>query len=395
MFESLPLAPPDAILGLTEAFQADANPNKVNLAVGIFKDAEGNTPVLECVKTAGKLLLEREVSKTYLGIDGLPEYRQLARQLVFGDAVAADRVALVQTPGGTGALRVGADFLAKHHPATTVWVSNPTWENHVNVFAAAGLNTASYRYLNNDKTGLDFAAMLDDLQTKTRPGDVILLHACCHNPTGVDLTRDQWREVAQLLVQRQLLPFVDFAYQGFGSGLEQDAAGLVELLQHCREALVASSFSKNFGLYSERVGTASLVAADAATAQAGLSQLKRSVRCNYSNPPRHGAALVATVLSDPSLRQLWLAELADMRNRIAAMRAALVDALARAGVQRDFSFLLDQSGMFSYTGLNAMQCDELRNRHSIYIVGSGRINVAGLTPDNIDRVATAIASVLS
>lgn len=394
MFESLQPAPPDAILGLTEAFQADGNPDKVNLAVGIFKDATGKTPVLQCVQAAGKRLLETETTKTYLGIEGLAEYRQLAGQLVFGGAVAVDRVALVQTPGGTGGLRVGADFLAAHHRGATVWLPSPTWENHAAVFSAAGLSTASYRYLNSDKTGLDFEGLLDDLQSKPRAGDVILLHACCHNPTGVDLSLEHWGQLAELLLRRQLLPFVDFAYQGFGSGLEQDAAGLATLLGHCPEALVASSFSKNFGLYSERVGTAALVAADAATATAGLSQLKRAIRCNYSNPPRHGAALVATVLSDPQLRQLWLAELADMRNRIADMRAALVQALVGAGAKRDFSFLLNQSGMFSYTGLNAMQCDELRSRHSLYIVGSGRINVAGLTPDNLDRVAAAIASVL-
>jgi len=394
MFETLKPAPPDAILGLSEAFTADPSPAKINLAVGVFKDAEGQTPVLACVKAAEKRLVETELTKTYLGIDGLPAYREHARQLVFGDAVDPERVAIVQTPGGTGGIRVGADFLASHHPSTTVWVSNPTWENHISVFGAAGLATQTYRYLDASKTGLDFGAMMDDLKTKTRHGDVVLLHACCHNPTGVDLTAAQWSDVASLLVERQLLPLVDFAYQGFGVGLEEDAIGLRTLLGRCGEVLVATSFSKNFGLYSERVGTAALVATDARSATASLSHLKRAVRSNYSNPPRHGASVVATVLGDHELRQLWLSELAAMRTRIADMRKSLVESLAAAGAKRDFSFLLNQSGMFSYTGLTPLQCDELRTRQSIYIVGSGRINVAGVSPGNLQRLTEAIVSVL-
>lgn len=394
MFETLKPAPPDAILGLSEAFTADPNPAKINLAVGVFKDAQGQTPVLACVKAAEQRLVDTESTKTYLGIDGLPAYRDHARQLVFGDAVDPKRVAMVQTPGGTGGVRVSADFLASHHPMTTVWVSNPTWENHINVFNAAGLATQTYRYLDASKTGLDFVAMMDDLKSKTRPGDVVLLHACCHNPTGVDLTAAQWSDVADLLVERQLLPLVDFAYQGFGAGLEEDTVGLRALLARCSEVLVATSFSKNFGLYSERVGTAALVAVDDQSAKAALSHLKRAVRSNYSNPPRHGAAVVATVLGDNELRQLWLTELAEMRNRIADMRKALVQALAAANAKRDFSFLLNQSGMFSYTGLTPMQCDELRTKQAIYIVGSGRINVAGVTPGNLPRLTEAIAGVL-
>lgn len=394
MFETLKPAPPDAILGLSEAFTADPNPDKINLAVGVFKDAHGQTPVLACVKAAEKRLVETETTKTYLGIDGLPAYRDHARRLVFGDTVEPGRVAMVQTPGGTGGVRVAADFLAGHHPTATVWVSNPTWENHISVFNAAGLSTEVYRYLDASKTGLDFGAMMDDLKTRPRPGDVILLHACCHNPTGVDLTGPQWSEVADLLAERQLLPLVDFAYQGFGAGLEEDRIGLRALLQRCTEVLVATSFSKNFGLYSERVGTAALVAVDDQAAKAALSHLKRAVRSNYSNPPRHGASVVAEVLGDDQLRQLWFSELDAMRNRIAEMRRALVDALSAAKAKRDFSFLLSQSGMFSYTGLTPMQCDELKAKQSIYIVGSGRINVAGVTPGNLSRLAEAIASVL-
>ncbi len=394
MFETLRPAPPDAIFGLTEAFAADPSPRKINLAAGVYKDAQGQTPVLACVKAAERRLVESETTKTYLGIEGLADYREHVRRLVFGDAVAADRVAVVQTPGGTGGLRVAGDFLAAHLGAATVWVSNPTWENHTNIFTAAGLATDSYRYLDASKTRLDFQGMLDDLTAKARPGDVVLLHACCHNPTGVDLSPQQWVQVADLVVERKLLPLVDFAYQGFGAGLEEDAVGLRTLLARCNELLVASSFSKNFGLYSERVGAAAVVAGDAATAKAALSQLKRAVRSNYSNPPRHGAAVVATVLGDAELTKLWSEELTGMRQRIAAMRKELVEALQTGGAKRDFAFLLDQSGMFSYTGLTPMQCDQLRSEQSIYIVGSGRINVAGVTSENLPRLSEGILSVL-
>ena len=394
MFETLRPAPPDAIFGITEAFAADPSPQKINLAVGVFKDAQGQTPVLACVKAAERRLIESETTKTYLGIEGLADYREHVRRLVFSDAVAADRVAVVQTPGGTGGLRVVADFLAAHLSAATVWVSNPTWENHTNIFASAGLATDSYRYLDASKTRLDFQGMLDDLTAKARPGDVVLLHACCHNPTGVDLSPEQWAQVADLVVERKLLPLVDFAYQGFGAGLEEDAAGLRTLLGRCEELLVASSFSKNFGLYSERVGAAALVASEAPAAKAGLSQLKRAVRSNYSNPPRHGAAVVATVLGDAELTTLWTQELTAMRQRISAMRQELVEALRAGGAKRDFAFLLDQSGMFSYTGLTPMQCDRLRSEQSIYIVGSGRINVAGVTSENLPRLSEGILSVL-
>lgn len=394
MFETLRPAPPDAIFGLTEAFAADPNPQKINLAVGVYKDDQGRTPVLQCVKAAETQLIQSETTKTYLGIEGLADYRQQTQQLLLGDAVDAQRVAIVQTPGGTGGLRVAADFVAAQLPQATLWASNPTWENHFNIFAAAGLATDSYRYLDASKTRLDFEAMLQDLGEKARPGDVVLLHACCHNPTGVDLTADQWTQLSELLAERKLLPLVDFAYQGFGAGLDEDAAGLRTLASRCGELLIASSFSKNFGLYSERVGTAAVVAGDAATAKAALSQLKRVVRSNYSNPPRHGAAVVATVLGDAALTALWQRELGEMRQRISDMRRRLVTALREGGAKRDFSFLLDQAGMFSYTGLTPMQCDRLRSEQSIYLVGSGRINVAGVTEENLPRLSEAILSVL-
>lgn len=394
MFESITQAPPDAILGLTEAFAADTNPEKINLAVGVYKDASGQTPVLRCVKAAERKLVDSEKTKTYLGIEGLADYRAAVKTMLFGDKVDASHVAVVQTPGGTGGVRVAADFVASQFPRATVWVSNPTWENHVNIFAAAGLPTNPYRYLDASRTGLDFDAMIDDLRTKTSPGDVILLHACCHNPTGVDPTAEQWAAIAGVMAERRLLPLIDFAYQGFGKGLEEDAVGLRTVLKSCPELLVASSFSKNFGLYSERVGAAALVATSAASATAALSQLKRVVRSNYSNPPRHGAAVVATVLGDKELTQMWHDELAEMRDRISQMRSALVAALRDGGAKRDFSFLLDQSGMFSYTGLTPMQVDRLRSERSLYIVGSGRINVAGITPTNLPALAAAMLSVL-
>ena len=394
MFENITQAPPDAILGLSEAFAADVHTNKINLAVGVYKDATGQTPVLRCVKAAERRLIETEKTKTYLGIEGLHEYRQHVRQLLFADTIESDRVAVVQTPGGTGGVRVAADFVASQFPHATVWVSNPTWENHVNIFASAGLATQTYRYLDSARTGLDFEAMIEDLQNRSSPGDVVLLHACCHNPTGVDPTIAQWEEIAAVMSEKRLLPLIDFAYQGFGQGIEEDAAGLRAVLKRCPELLVANSFSKNFGLYSERVGAAVLVTIDARAATAGLSQLKRVVRSNYSNPPRHGAAVVAMVLGDVELAKMWHEELAEMRGRIAEMRQALVAALRDGGAKRDFGFLLNQSGMFSYTGLTAMQVDRLRSEQNLYIVGSGRINVAGITPSNLPTLTAALLNVL-
>lgn len=394
MFETLTAAPPDAILGITEAFQRDANPDKINLSVGVYQDASGLTPVLECVKRAEQRLLSDEKSKSYLGIDGLPSYREQVRELVFGSAIDADRVVVVQTPGGTSAVRLAGDLIAAGFPGAKLWHSNPTWANHGAIFTAAGVPTETYAYLDASRTGLDFEAMLTALREGPRAGDCVLLHACCHNPTGVDPTVAQWQELAGLLRERQLLPVVDFAYQGFGDGLSEDAAGLHELLKVCPEVLVANSFSKNFGLYSERVGALSLVAASAQEATVAQSQLKRLVRSNYSNPPRHGGAVVATILADAELRSEWVEELAAMRTRIADMRSQLVERLAQRCPDHDFSFLMQQKGMFSFSGLNPMQVDRLKSEWSVYIVGSGRINVAGVTPQNLDRLCEAITAVL-
>lgn len=401
MFETLDTAPPDAILGLNEAFQKDPNPHKINLTVGVYKDARGATPVLACVKEAERRLLEGEATKGYLGIDGLPEFDRLAQELLFApdqagaahEIVASGRAATVQTPGGTGALRVAADLLARKFPGVRVWASTPTWANHPAVFSAAGLKVPRYEYLDAAGTGLDFEAMLRGLNAIPR-GDVVLLHACCHNPTGVDPTAEQWQEIARVIDERGLLPLLDFAYHGFGRGLTEDAVGLMCLAKPGKELLVCSSFSKNFGLYGERVGALTIVAGSKDAAAAALSHAKVCVRVNYSNPPKHGAATVATVLADAALHKQWEAELAGMRERISSMRSLFVQTMADKAPGIDFSFITRQCGMFSYSGLNRMQVDRLRNEHSIYVVGDGRMNVAGMNEAGMDYLCTSIAAVL-
>lgn len=397
MFEHFDVAPPDAILGLSDAFRQDPSPHKINLSVGVYKDAQGNTPILASVKEAERRMLARESHKSYLAIEGLAEYGRFVNELLFGldhDILQSKRSATLQTPGGTGALRVAADFLKRKLPHARVWYSRPTWANHPSVFQAADRLVEMYPYIDSAQTGLDFSAMLDGLR-KIPAGDVVLLHACCHNPTGIDPTRDQWRQIAEVIVERDLLPLVDFAYQGFGDGLDADAAGLRELCRPGRELLVCSSFSKNFGLYSERVGALTIVAGSQSAAEAALSHARVCVRVNYSNPPQHGAGIVATVLSDPELRTQWVRELDEMRGRIHAMRTRFVDAMKAKTSKRDFSFIARQRGMFSYSGLTPVQVDELRTQHAIYIVTQGgRINVAGMTEANLPRLCDAVASVL-
>jgi len=397
MFDSLPLAPPDAILGLSDAFKQDPNPRKINLSVGVYKDEQGNTPILACVKEAERRLLATEKSKGYLSIEGHPEYGTRVQELLFGpghEVLGSRRAVTAQTPGGTGSLRVAADFLKKHFPQAKVWLSKPTWANHAAIFSAAGQQVESYAYIDAAGRGLDFSAMLAALN-QIPAGDVVLLHACCHNPSGIDPTPEQWKEIATIVRERELLPLVDFAYQGFGEGIAEDAAGLRELSQPGRELLVCSSFSKNFGLYGERVGALTVVAANAEAAQRALSQVRISIRTNYSNPPAHGAAIVASVLGDPALRKQWEEELASMRERIHQMRRLFVETMRTKAPQRDFSFLESQKGMFSFSGLTNLQVDELRSKHSVYVVGSGgRINVAGMTRENMGPLCTAIAAVL-
>lgn len=389
MFESVASAPPDPILGLTEAFQKDTRPDKINLTIGVYRDEQGKTPVLECVKLAEKVLLETEQTKGYLGIDGQVEFQNLARELTLADLVPANRVAMTQTPGGTGALRVATEFLGRSFPAARIWHSTPTWPNHPSIFETARAEIKAYPYISADKKSLDFAAMMDAIEREGRPGDIICLHACCHNPTGIDPTRDQWSEIAELTAQRGMLPLVDFAYHGFGDGLDEDRASLEELTKQHEEFLVCSSYSKNFGLYSERIGALFTVCPDTESTEKVASAIKQTVRSNYSSPPRHGGSIVATVLGNPELRELWHRELDGMRGRIHAVRELFVEKMKGHGI--DMSFLLAQRGMFSFSGLSPMQVDWLRSEKGIFIVGSGRINVAGITHDNVDQLSAAIA----
>lgn len=393
MFETLTAAPPDAILGLNEAFKNDTSPNKINLGVGVFKNPAGATPILNCVKEAERRLVEQEPSKAYLPINGHAEYGSHVPKLLFGDTIDHARTATIQSPGGTGALRVAGDFVKKMFPGAKIWTSNPTWANHPNIFAAAGLEVATYGYFDAASNALNFDAMLADLKT-VPAGDVVLLHGCCHNPTGVDPSLEQWKQVSEVLAERKALPLVDFAYQGFADGLEEDAAGLRSLLEHHKELLVCSSFSKNFGLYRERVGALVTLSETPETSATVMSQLKKVVRTNYSNPPAHGANIVATVLNDAELTAQWHQELAEMRSRISGMRDLLVNGLAAAGIDQDFSFITRQRGMFSFSGLSKEQVERLKAEHSIYIVGSGRINVAGISENNVDYLCKAIAEVM-
>jgi aspartate/tyrosine/aromatic aminotransferase len=396
MFEKLEMAPPDPILGLTEAYNKDSNPEKINLGVGVYKDASGKTPVLECVKAAEARILEEESSKGYLPMSGSPDYGAAVQQLVFGansNVVSAGRAATAHTPGGTGALRVAGDFMRQQRPNRKIWLPDPTWANHQGIFAAAGLPTETYAYFDAASNSVDFAAMTASL-TAIPGGDVVLLHVCCHNPAGADLSAEQWNVVADIVAERELLPLLDFAYQGFADGLEEDAVGATIMARPDAELLLCSSFSKNFSLYNERTGALTVIAADADAVEKVMSHVKLTIRTNYSNPPAHGAKIVTGIVNDPDLRSQWLVELKDMRDRINGMRSLFVDTLAGIGVEKDFSFIKHQRGMFSFSGLNKDQVQALRNDNAIYIVGSGRINVAGMTEDNMDRLCNAIKAVL-
>ncbi|ODR87127.1 amino acid aminotransferase [Shewanella xiamenensis] len=396
IFSQVVLAPADPILGLTDTFKADPRQDKVNLGVGIYKDEAGQTPVLQSVKKAEALLLEQEKTKNYLGIEGVQTYNRVVQELLFGegsDLVTSGRAATAQAPGGTGALRIAAEFLLRNTLSRTVWVSNPTWANHQNIFETAGLTVKEYGYYNASAHDIDFDGMMTDL-ANAQAGDIILLHGCCHNPTGIDLTLTQWELVANLCADKQLVPLFDFAYQGFGAGIEEDAAGLRLVASKVPELLVANSFSKNFGLYNERIGAVTVVAQNADEAVRAFSQVKRTIRANYSNPPAHGALIVSTILSDASLKALWVQELTEMRERIAEMRTLFVQSLKDEGVTQDFSFISRQNGMFSFSGLNKAQVARLKDEFGIYIVGSGRISVAGMTKTNMPVICKAIAQIL-
>lgn len=396
MFEKIIAAPADPILGLADSFRSDPRENKINLGIGVYKDETGKTPVLTTVKKAEKYLLENETTKNYLPISGIPEFGNVTQALLFGEQhpiISEKRARTAQAPGGTGALRIAADFIAQQTTAKRVWISNPTWPNHNNIFQTAGLEICNYDYYDAENRGLDFEGMLTSL-AKAQAGDVVLFHGCCHNPSGIDPTEEQWRQLAELSAEKGWLPVFDFAYQGFARGLQEDAQGLRLFAEKNPELIVASSYSKNFGLYNERVGACTIVTKDSDTAEKAFSQAKAIIRANYSNPPAHGASVVTTILSNPELKEEWIEELTTMRERIQRMRQLLVTTLQEKGAKQDFSFIIDQNGMFSFSGLNKEQVERLRAEYGIYIVGSGRINVAGLTLENMVPLCEAIVAVL-
>ncbi|MET7142537.1 aspartate/tyrosine/aromatic aminotransferase [Xanthomonas sp. PPL139] len=394
-FANVEQVPGDPILGLTEAYNADSRPTKVNLGVGIYYDENGRIPLLRAVQQIEQQLAQEAKPRGYLPIDGLPAYDLATQKLLFGaesPLLAAGRVATSQTVGGSGALRVGADLLKKLLSTSTIAISNPSWENHRAVFTAAGFDVVDYTYFDPASHGLNFDGMLADLRALA-PGSVVLLHACCHNPTGADLSQAQWRTVAELLKERNLFPFVDIAYQGFDKGIDADAYAVRLLAEVGIDSyVVASSYSKSFSLYGERVGALSVVSANAAESKAVQSQVKRIIRTIYSSPSTHGAALVAGVLNSPELRTMWEQELTEMRERIHALRAGMVQKLAALGAP-EFGFIQQQAGMFSYSGLSKAQVDRLREEFGIYAVGTGRICVAALSQKNLDYVTQAVATV--
>jgi aromatic-amino-acid transaminase len=395
-FAAVELAPRDPILGLTEAFNADTRPTKVNLGVGVYYGDDGKVPLLAAVKAAERARLETQPPRGYQPIEGAAAYGQAVQNLLFGAAsalTAEGRVTTIQALGGTGALKIGADFLKRLYPNATVYLSDPSWENHRALFEAAGFPVANYGYYDAATKGVNFAAMKADL-AKLAPASIVVLHACCHNPTGADLGEAEWRQVVELVRERELVAFIDIAYQGFADGIEQDALALDLFAGSGLSFMVASSFSKSFSLYGERVGALSVVTASRDEATRVLSQIKRVVRTNYSNPPTHGGAIVAAVLSSAELRKTWETELAGMRDRIRTMRVGLVEKLRAAGVARDFSFVTRQRGMFSYTGLTVQEVERLKAEHGIYAVGTGRICLAALNSNNLSYVANAIAQVL-
>ncbi len=396
LFTAVELAPRDPILGLNEQYNADTRDTKVNLGVGVYYDDNGKIPLLKAVQEAERLRVETHAARGYLPIEGIVNYNKGAQELLFGKdaAVIRDARALTfQALGGTGALKIGADFLKQIQPDATVYISDPSWENHRALFERAGFQVETYAYYDPATHGLNFDGFVASLRAMPAQS-IVVLHACCHNPTGVDPTAEQWKQVAAIVKERNLIPFLDIAYQGFGAGLYEDAAVVREFADLGIAMFISSSFSKSFSLYGERVGALTVVTADKDESARVLSQIKRVIRTNYSNPPTHGGMLVAQILNTPELFEQWEQELAQMRDRIREMRKQLVEKLAAAGVQQDFSFVLAQRGMFSYSGLTKDQVERLRSEHGIYAVNSGRICVAALNTRNIDNVVAAIASVL-
>jgi aromatic-amino-acid transaminase len=396
LFSAVEMAPRDPILGLNEAFNADPRPTKVNLGVGVYTNEDGKIPLLRAVAAAEKARIEAHAPRGYLPIDGIPAYDKAVQNMLFGadsPLIGEGRVVTVQAVGGTGALKVGADFLKRLLPDAEVAISDPSWENHRALFEAAGFPVSGYRYYDAASHGLNRAGMLEDLRALPARS-IVVLHACCHNPTGVDLAPADWQAVLEVLRERQHVPFLDMAYQGFGDGIEQDASAVRLFAESGLDFFVSSSFSKSFSLYGERVGALSIVTASKDEESRVLSQIKRIIRTNYSNPPTHGAIIVASVLGNPELRALWEAELAEMRERIRSMRTSMVEQLAALGAKRDFSFVAQQRGMFSYSGLSADQVERLKSEFGIYAVSTGRICVAALNTRNLETVTRAITQVL-
>ena len=387
----VPMAPADPILGVTEAYVADQSPRKVNLGVGVYTDDQGKIPLLECVRHAESERLKSAAPRGYLPIDGIAAYDRAVQTLVFNQE--SNRIVTVQALGGTGGLKIGADFLKLIQPESQVWISDPSWENHRQLFEAAGFKVNTYPYYEPKTHGLDFAGMQKTLGALPA-GSIVVLHACCHNPTGVDLTQEQWPAVLEIVSSRGLIPFLDLAYQGFAEGLEADAYAARLFSEAMSPVFLSSSFSKSFSLYGERVGALSVVTASPEEATRVLSNLKRIVRTNYSNPPTHGGQIVATVLGNPQLKSLWDREVGGMRDRIKAMRKTLVESIHKRVPGSDFKFVLSQRGMFSYSGLSKDQVRRLREEYSIYTIDTGRICVAALTTKNVEYVADAIANVI-
>ena len=396
MFEVLPALAPDPILGLSAAFRADTNPKKIDLGVGVYKDEQGNTPIVGAVAQAQARLLESETSKTYITPQGVQGYIDGMLELLLGKgnpAVLANRVAAVQAPGGCGALRILAELLKRCNDNAKVWVSDPTWANHIPLIGNAGLALDTYPYFDKATASIRFDAMLDTLKTIPK-GDVVLLHACCHNPTGADLTQDQWRQVAEVAQQQGWLPFIDSAYLGFGDDLETDAFGMRLMVEYVPEVIIAASCSKNFGLYRERVGLAVMVTENSAQTPIVQSQIQAIARGIYSMPPSYGGALVDIILHDDALKASWVAEVDEMRNRMRDLRALLVTKMAENGAPKDFSFVNDQKGMFSFLCITPEQVQAVRAEHSVYFVDSSRVNIAGINLSNVDALSKALVSVL-
>ncbi|EPJ49434.1 MAG: aspartate aminotransferase [Osedax symbiont Rs1] len=396
MFNQLQAVPPDALLKLTVQYNQDQNPLKVDLGVGVYKDEQGNTPIMAAVSVAEQIILDQQQTKSYIGSAGSALYCELSANLLFSkdhQVIKDQRISVAQTPGGCGALRMAAEFINVCSPNATIWVSTPTWVNHVPLLAGAGLVLKEYPYYDNSTKSVDFAGMMNTLNTAAA-GDLVLLHGCCHNPSGADLSIDQWQQVVALVLAKNLIPFIDIAYQGLGDGIEEDAYGLRLMADSVPEMIVASSCSKNFGLYRERTGTVIIISANSERAKISSSQLFSTIRGHYSMPPAHGAAIVETILNSDSLYRQWSGELTVMRSRLADNRIALATGIKAAGTERDFDFITAEKGMFSFLSISAEQVKRLKDQYSIYMAGSSRINIAGIATHNVDYVANAIVNVL-